>query len=89
MDLCRLSSNCFRRLRIQVSSCDRALEAVGKKKWNRRVREVLAQVQPIFNPDRIYLGGGNAKHLRGALPKNVKVTENLAGLLGGIALWKY
>lgn len=68
---------------------DRALEAVGKKKWNRRVREVLAQVQPIFNPDRIYLGGGNAKHLRGALPKNVKVTENLAGLLGGIALWKY
>ena len=68
---------------------DRAREAVGKKKWNKRVREVLAQVQPIFNPDRIYLGGGNAKHLKGALPKNVKITANLAGLLGGIALWNH
>jgi len=65
----------------------RALDDVGKKRWNRRVRQVLSQVQPIFNPDRIYLGGGNAKHLRGDLPKNVTVTENLAGLLGGIALW--
>lgn len=66
----------------------KALERVGKKKWNRRVRRVLATIQPIFNPDVIYLGGGNAKHLRGELPKNVKVTENVAGLLGGIALWR-
>jgi len=65
-----------------------AYEKVGKKKWNKRVRQVLAQVQPIFNPDLIYLGGGNAKHLKGDLPRNVKVTENVAGLLGGIALWK-
>lgn len=65
-----------------------AYEDVGKKKWNKRVRQVLAVVQPIFNPDHIYLGGGNAKHLKGELPKNVKVTENVAGLLGGIALWR-
>jgi polyphosphate glucokinase len=67
----------------------RALDDVGKKKWNKRVRQVLAQVQPIFNPDIIYLGGGNAKHLDGELPKNVKITENVAGLLGGIALWNH
>jgi polyphosphate glucokinase len=67
----------------------RALDDVGKKKWNRRVRQVLEQVQPIFNPEIIYLGGGNAKHLKGDLPKNVKVTENVAGLLGGIALWAH
>ncbi len=66
----------------------KALDRVGKKKWNRRVRHVLEQVQPIFNPDVIYLGGGNAKHLKGDLPKNVKITENVAGLLGGIALWR-
>ena len=66
-----------------------AYEKVGKKKWNKRVRQVLAQIQPIFNPDTIYLGGGNAKHLKGDLPRNVKVTENVAGLLGGIALWKH
>jgi polyphosphate glucokinase len=67
---------------------DEALDDVGKKKWNRRVRQVLEQVQPIFNPDFIYLGGGNAKHLKGDLPRNVKITENVAGLLGGIALWR-
>jgi polyphosphate glucokinase len=67
---------------------DRALEKIGKKKWNKRVAEVIEQIDPIWNPTRIYLGGGNAKHLRIPLPKHVKVTDNIAGLLGGIALWK-
>lgn len=66
-----------------------ALEKVGKKRWNKRVHKVLAQLQPIFNPRCIYLGGGNAKHLKGELPGNVKITDNLAGLFGGVALWKY
>jgi polyphosphate glucokinase len=64
-----------------------ALHAVGKKKWNRRVGRVLAQIEPIWNPQSIYLGGGNAKHLVLELPPHVKVTSNLAGLHGGIALW--
>lgn len=65
----------------------RALEDVGKKKWNKRVAKVLAQIEPIWNPRRIYVGGGNAKHLRLDLPGNVRVTDNVAGLLGGIRLW--
>ena len=65
-----------------------ALEKVGKKKWNKRVSRVLAQVEPIWNPRRLYLGGGNSKHLTIDLPKHVSVTENVAGLLGGIALWR-
>jgi polyphosphate glucokinase len=65
----------------------RALERVGKKKWSKRVGRVIATVEPIFNPRVLYLGGGNAKHLKLELPPNVKVTENVAGLLGGIALW--
>lgn len=64
-----------------------ALKEVGKKKWNKRVQKILAQVEPTFNPRVIYLGGGNAKHLKCELPSNVKLTENIAGLLGGIALW--
>jgi polyphosphate glucokinase len=64
-----------------------ALESVGKKKWNRRVSRVLAQIDPIWNPLHIYLGGGNAKHLVIDLPPHVTITSNLAGLLGGIALW--
>jgi polyphosphate glucokinase len=65
----------------------RALRAVGKKKWNRRVGKALAQIMPIWNPGQIYLGGGNARHLTIALPPHVKITRNVAGLLGGIALW--
>lgn len=65
-----------------------ALHDVGKKKWNKRVQRVLEQVEPIWNPRRIYLGGGNAKHLHIKLPKHVSITENVAGLLGGIALWR-
>jgi polyphosphate glucokinase len=69
----------------------RALEEVGKKKWNKRVVRALEQIDPIWNPDRIYLGGGNAKHLtldRLDLPGHIEVTANVAGLLGGIALWR-
>jgi polyphosphate glucokinase len=65
-----------------------ALERVGKKKWNRRVARVVAQVEPIFNPQFLYLGGGNAKHLKLELPPHVRIVSNQAGLLGGIALWK-
>lgn len=65
----------------------KALEKVGKKKWNKRVSEVLDVVLPIFNPRKLYLGGGNAKKLKIELPANVQITENVAGLLGGIALW--
>ncbi len=65
-----------------------ALDLVGKKKWNRRVRKVIAQVLPIWNPRRLYLGGGNAKHLQGELPPEVTIVANVAGLLGGIALWR-
>ncbi len=67
----------------------KALEKVGKRRWNARVREVLDVLLPIFNPDVVYLGGGNAKKLKGELPELVKVTDNVAGLLGGIALWSY
>jgi polyphosphate glucokinase len=68
--------------------CAKALKRIGKKKWNRRVARVIAQVQPIWNPRRLYLGGGNAKHLALEVPPHVTITSNIAGLLGGIMLWR-
>ncbi|MCY1074940.1 ROK family protein [Archangium lansingense] len=65
-----------------------ALKRVGQKKWNKHVQRVLEQIQPIWNPRKIYVGGGNAKLLDIPLPGNVQLTENVAGLLGGFALWK-
>jgi polyphosphate glucokinase len=64
-----------------------ALEKDGKKKWSKHVAEAIAQIEPVWNPDRIFIGGGNAKHLSIDLPPHVKITSNEAGLLGGIALW--
>jgi polyphosphate glucokinase len=66
----------------------RALEKVGKKTWNERVARVVAQIEPVWNPRKIYLGGGNAKHLKIKLPPHVRITPNVAGLLGGIGLWR-
>ena len=61
---------------------------LGNKKWNKRVREVIAQLEPIFNYRRLYIGGGNARHVQTeGLPANVVIVDNLAGLLGGIKLW--
>lgn len=65
----------------------KAMRRIGKKRWNRRVRKVIAQVLPIWNPRRLYLGGGNAKHLTIELPSNVTIAPNIAGLIGGIVLW--
>jgi polyphosphate glucokinase len=65
-----------------------ALKKIGKKAWNKRVARVIAQVLPIFNPNKLYLGGGNAEKLTIELPKNVSKVSNVAGLLGGIALWR-
>ena len=62
---------------------------IGKKRWNKRVREAIAELEPIFNYRRLYVGGGNAKHVDAAeLPANVTLVDNVAGLLGGIKLWQ-
>jgi polyphosphate glucokinase len=65
-----------------------ALHKVGRKRWSRRVRKVIAQLARIFNYRILYLGGGNAKEIHFDLPDNVKTVENVAGLLGGVKLWQ-
>ncbi len=60
----------------------------GSRKWNRRLQKALTQWQTLFYCDRLYLGGGNAKHIDFDLPPQVETIPNVAGLLGGIALWR-
>lgn len=62
------------------------LDRIGKKRWRRRVARALDHLRPVFNPDRIHVGGGNAKHLRD-LPEEVRVFDNVEGLTGGVHLW--
>lgn len=66
-----------------------ALDAVGKKRWSKRLLKALDLLQRIFNFDMLYLGGGNAKKLDPlSLPAYVTVISNEAGILGGAALWR-
>ncbi len=65
-----------------------ALKKVGKKQWNKRLGKAVQTLETVFNYDRLYIGGGNTKHLARKLPPNVTIVPNLAGLLGGIALWR-
>jgi polyphosphate glucokinase len=64
-----------------------ALKAVGRKRWNKRVQRALRTIADLVGYDVLYLGGGNAKHLRFDLPDNVRIVSNDAGLNGGIRLW--
>ncbi len=65
-----------------------ALKKAGKGRWNKRLRRALRTLELLFSYDRVYLGGGNAKKITGALPPKTKTVANIAGLLGGIALWR-
>jgi polyphosphate glucokinase len=68
--------------------CDKVRKEIGSRRWNKRVVEILQQIQPIFNPRRIFVGGGNARRLeKEALPENVTIVDNVAGLLGGVKLF--
>jgi len=65
-----------------------ALEKVGKKRWKKRIEKAIAALEHLLNYDTLYIGGGEAKKIDFELPANVKIVPNIAGLLGGIALWK-
>lgn len=64
-----------------------ALKSLGVKRWSRRVARVVEQLDALFSPRRLYLGGGNAKKIAVTLPPHVHKIPNIAGLLGGIRLW--
>jgi polyphosphate glucokinase len=68
---------------------DAELKQIGKKAWSARVKDVIATLEPIFNYDVLHLGGGNARHLRLKLPKNVRIFTNVDGMTGGLRLWEH
>ena len=59
----------------------------GKKKWNKRLKRAIASLSKTFHYDRLYIGGGRAKHINFNLPNRVETIPNVAGILGGFALW--
>lgn len=68
--------------------CDAEAKRIAKARFRRRVDEMIAQLEPILNYERLFLGGGNARHLdANSLPDNVELFESVAGMQGGVRLW--
>lgn len=68
---------------------DSVFMAVPEEEFVARVRAMLDQLQPIFNYERVYIGGGNAKALRDVeLPDDVRLFENEEGMRGGVRVWE-
>lgn len=64
-----------------------AKDAVGGKRWNKRVKLAIETLRILTNFDHLYIGGGNAKKIKFKLPADCSIIDNTAGILGGIRLW--
>ncbi len=65
----------------------RGLELQGKKKWRKRVADVVAKLVAALEPDDIVLGGGNVKKLV-ELPPGCRAGDNANAFVGGFRLWE-
>jgi predicted NBD/HSP70 family sugar kinase len=63
------------------------LKRLGKKKWRRRVADVVEKLKGALEADYVVLGGGNATLLK-ELPKGARLGDNANAFRGGIRLWK-
>jgi polyphosphate glucokinase len=66
---------------------DKARRKIGHKHWNRRVKRLIEMLAVVMNYDRLYLGGGNSRHVEFKLPPHVSLVSNEAGLEGGAFVW--
>ncbi|NDL60086.1 ROK family protein [Phytoactinopolyspora mesophila] len=64
-----------------------ARRRLGNRRWSRRVVKAVDGLRPVLNWDRLYVGGGGAKHIKLELGDDVTTVGNENGLLGGIRLW--
>lgn len=62
------------------------LKRLGKKKWRRKVTDIVKHFVAALEPDYVVLGGGNAEKL-GRLPRKARLGNNANAFKGGFRLW--
>jgi polyphosphate glucokinase len=65
----------------------KALEKIGVRRWNRRVRKIVRILETVVMYDTLYIGGGNSRLIELPLPDKVKTVSNAAGITGGVRAW--
>jgi len=65
---------------------------LGDSFWSRRVVRVVDGLRPIFLWDRLYIGGGNSRHITASqivkLGDDTVIVPNTAALVGGARIWQ-
>src|SRR5258707_3210073 len=59
---------------------------LGKKKWQRKVADVVERLAAALQPEYIVLGGGNAEKIE-RLPRRTRRGRNNDAFVGGFKLW--
>jgi polyphosphate glucokinase len=62
------------------------LKRLGKKKWPKRVADVVSGLVAAFEPGDAVLGGGNVRKLK-ELPPGCRAGNSANAFRGGFALW--
>jgi polyphosphate glucokinase len=65
----------------------RGYERLGKRKWRKKVADVVARLIAALEPDDVVLGGGNVKKLK-ELPPGCRAGNNANAFMGGFRLWQ-
>jgi polyphosphate glucokinase len=65
----------------------RALERLGRKRWERHVELAVASLVAALHPGDIVLGGGNARRLK-KLPPACRLGSNANAFIGGFRMWE-
>jgi polyphosphate glucokinase len=65
----------------------RGLKRLGRKKWSRRVADVVTRLKFALQVDYVVLGGGNIARLED-LPRGARRGKNDNAFLGGFRLWE-
>ena len=71
---------------IALGNAQRKL--IGNERWAKRVRRAIMDFDDMLFFDRLFVGGGNAKHITETEigPKG-EIVPNTSGILGGVRVW--
>ncbi len=65
----------------------RGLKRLGRKKWRKRVADVVERLTAALEAEDVVLGGGNS-HKLGGLPAGCRLGDNANAFVGGFRLWE-
>jgi predicted NBD/HSP70 family sugar kinase len=77
----------YRKRTIEDCLGRRGLKKLGKKKWRKRLKRLVARFTSALLLDDFVIGGGNAKKLKKA-PPGCRLGSNANAFIGGFRMWE-